>query len=534
MASILLKVRTWWETADRTQKAVTLFGGGFLLLLLVGTFYFASRPKMEMAFGGLAAAEQGSVVAEIQKLGIPVEFDVNGNVLVPSAKVSEVKMRLATAGKLPSASHWGYSDLDKLSSFSTPRVEKERLKSVMEGELAKTIESFDSVDSARVHITLGEEAVFANERTQTTASVTIGEASGGTLSGEEAKAIASLVANSVPGLTTKNLTIMDTNLKPIWLGDSETGVNGLANERIAAEISEAKRRERELQQKLDYFFGAGAAAVTVDLKLDFDTATEKKTEPIVGDPISVESMRETMSGGSGSAPIGGPAGVGSNAPGEAGGGTAAGGGQEGYLANRTNTVSASGSRETQTQKSPGEVKSMSIAVMVDKKKVKNTAEVQAFVDSYLGPKKGDPNFTALVTSVDRSTEADTAAKTAAAAASGRDRMQQIFSLLPIVALLAVAFVVVKSLAKAAKAQNVLVAALPGGRTMPMALTSGDTKREQTAPDVQMARALEARSEPLENIPARINKPLEQIKMMSADRPEVVAMLLKSWLLEDRK
>src|SRR5688572_12422907 len=138
MAGILLKLRTWWEVADRTQRAVTLFGGGFLLLLLIGTFYFASRPKMEMAFGGLTPAEQGSIVEEVQKMGIPVEFDLAGNVLVPSSKVSEVKMKLANAGKLPSAAHWGYTDLEKMTIMTTPRVERERLKSIMEGELAKT------------------------------------------------------------------------------------------------------------------------------------------------------------------------------------------------------------------------------------------------------------------------------------------------------------------------------------------------------------------------------------------------------------
>lgn len=535
MAAILLRLRTWWETADRTQKTVTLIGGGFLLVLLIGIFYFASRPKMEMAFGGLAAAEQGSVVEEIQKMGIPVEFDLSGSVLVPSSKVSEVKMRLATAGKLPSATHWGYGDLKDFGIMTTPRVEKERLKSVMEGELAKTIESFSSVSSARVHITLGEDSAFAAEKTPTTASVTIAEKPGGSISGEEAKAIASLVSNSVPGLSTKNLTVVDQNLKPIWLGSDETGANGLANEKIQAEVSESKRRERELQQKLDYFFGAGATAVTVDLKLDFNTETVNKREPIVGEaPVSQAKVTESMGGGSSPAPAGGPAGLSGNI-GTPDASAPAQGGQDGSYTNKQEENQfAVGEANTQTQRAPGDVRSMAISVLVDTKKVPDPSQVESYVKSYLGPRAADTeNFTATVTAVERNPALDAAAKTAAEAASGSNRMQQIFSLLPILALLIVAGVVVKSLAKAARSSNVLVAALPGGHVAPMAL--GPRPEPTAAPPLEGGTSVRKPPEyEFEEIQPRVNKPLEQIKRMASDRPEVVAMLIKSWLLEERR
>ena len=37
-----------------------------------------------------------------------------------------------------------------------------------------------------------------------------------------------------------------------------------------------------------------------------------------------------------------------------------------------------------------------------------------------------------------------------------------------------------------------------------------------------------------SIKERMNKPLEQIKKLSAKKPETVAMLIKSWLLEEKK
>jgi len=57
-----------------------------------------------------------------------------------------------------------------------------------------------------------------------------------------------------------------------------------------------------------------------------------------------------------------------------------------------------------------------------------------------------------------------------------------------------------------------------------------------APAQGVTRAIQARQQEMDvgEIQSKLNVPLEQIKKMSDDRPEVVAMLIKSWLLEDRR
>ena len=44
---------------------------------------------------------------------------------------------------------------------------------------------------------------------------------------------------------------------------------------------------------------------------------------------------------------------------------------------------------------------------------------------------------------------------------------------------------------------------------------------------------EAQLAAIKGISRKVNVPLEQIKKMSSDRPETVAMLIKGWLLEER-
>ena len=41
-------------------------------------------------------------------------------------------------------------------------------------------------------------------------------------------------------------------------------------------------------------------------------------------------------------------------------------------------------------------------------------------------------------------------------------------------------------------------------------------------------------QPIRSIRSKVNVPLEQIKKLAKERPSTVAMLLKSWMLEERR
>ena len=539
MAGLLLKLRTWWEIADRTQKSVTIFGGAFLVLLLFATFFFASKPKMTMAFGGLTPADQGMVTAEIQKLNIAVEFDASGNVLVPSDKVAEVRAKLAAAGKLPAAAHNGNEDLAKLNLMTSPSVEGERLKTIAEGELARSIEMIDGIASARVHLTRGERSPFATEKKSASASVFVSEKAGGSITSESARAIAMLVANAVVGLELSKVFVLDNAGRSLYIGSSESANSSRSSQKIEAERTESFRRERDLQAKLDAVIGRGNSIVTVNLEMDFDTETtttnDKKPSK---NPSSSSVAEETMQkgGSSTSSPTGAPSasGVGAQDPTAAGINATPG---NGYLNKITKVENPITEVNSTSEKALGAIKKMSIAVMVNKDTIKDSSSVQQFLDSYI---EGNPTFKATVTDMSFDKTAETEAKKIAGANSSREMMQQVMSLLPIVALLVVAFLVMKAIAKAAKSQTMLVHALPDGTlsaSMPQ-LDSGhrghDDRGGRTTVDDAVQALAHRTGEDVGDIETRMNKPLEQIKRMAHDRPESVAMLIKSWLLEERR
>lgn len=559
MGGILLTIKSWWDGADRTQRTVAIVGGGFLALLMVVTYLFASKPHMGMLVSGLNGADQGSVIQELQKRGVPYEMDMNGNISVPSDKIAELRAQLMSAGKLPMGTSAGISpELEKVGSFQTPRVQREQLKSIAEAQLADNVDHLDGVESAVVHLALADDSPFVTEKKGNTASVTVFERAGSELTKEQARGIAMLIASSVPNLDPNGVTVLNRRGEAIIDPTQDSGP-GQANTKLATERLEAKRREHEIQSKLDAAFGPGNTIATVDLELNFKAqkVDEVQTTP---QPVVVQQTTEKMTGGTNplAANGGGTAGVGANIGAPAavtGAGVAPAG--EGYENKHVeNDTVFTDTKSSHMEDPAGDLSSMTISVIVNSDKVKDPAPVKDWVQNYLGAHANDKNFVANVTSTKFDTTAATEAAKASQAEASRDRMQQILSLLPVGALVIVAVMVLKAIGKFAKTQT-LVVSTPDGRMIPLPssglniseaalgggggaqLTTGQGKSSVgsggSAPSLSRGNQMLEEDDPeVDSIKRKINVPLEQIKKMSDERPEVVAMLIKTWLMEERR
>jgi flagellar M-ring protein FliF len=533
MGGLLLRLRTWWETADRTQKAVTVFGGIFLAVLLLGTFYFASKPKLETAFRGLTEAEVGAITAELKKQGINYDFDQNGNIRMPKDKITQFRADLATANKLPTSAGSSSADLKDMSAWTTPSVERERLKGILEGQISESIKCIEGVESARVQITPSTDSAFASEKKVATASVTLIEKANSHLGGEQAKSIAQLVAFSTPGLDVNHVSIVNQTGTLLWDGSSQGSSVGTADKKLTAEINESKRREREVQSALDGVFGAGTTIAKVNVTLDFDTKSIESTLPVTNEnPAQVDKGTEEMTGGGpqSTSQIGAP----QNASAQNKDG-------KNYKNERNTSQYAVGQTQTKVEQAAGTLTGMSITVIADSEKIKDKTALEETLNGYLATPmrpEDSQNFKATVSMVAFDKTGQLELKKAAAAGAMTGKIQQGLSILPIVALLLVGFIVVKAIGKAAKEQNILVQALPDGRMIPMRasmnmsgstdIVSADEMSEEGQP------AAPKKKPEIGEIPDKVDIPLEQIKKMSSERPEAVAMLIKSWLLEDKR
>ena len=141
------------------------------LTLVVSLVLWLTRPNYVVLFPNLPEQESAQVLEALEQSGVPFRLDpVSGAVQVPAAQLHEARLKLATEG-LPKASGFGFELLEKDQGLGTSRlIEDARYHRAIEGELARSISTLNSVESARVHLALPRQSVFVRERSRPTAS----------------------------------------------------------------------------------------------------------------------------------------------------------------------------------------------------------------------------------------------------------------------------------------------------------------------------------------------------------------------------
>lgn len=562
------RLKNWWLESNPTQRYTTIGGVALFLALLAGVFSFASKPKFDMLYGGLSEADKASVVTAVQEMGVPVDFNTPGAVLVPSDKVNELRMQLTTAGKVPKSAKMGVEDLSKMNLTDTPAVERERLKAIAEGELAKSIETNPGVRSARVHITLGDPSPFGDQQRPPSASVSLVTA--GSLSREQAKGIAMLVSHSIDGLDMKNVVVLDEKSVPLYNGTELSGTDALASQKLELEQSLARKEEQRMQSNLDAIFGPGSTRVSVRCEVNLDQNEVRKVENKVKKGTALKTMEEKMGGGKQAS--GGAGSAANNAV----GGTPAARDTEnsGDYTSKVEQIQPNTEMiETHSNKAVGTVKSMVVNVAANTAKFPeaDAAKADEFVSQVetfmkAEAKSGDQTMQVTVTGVKFDEAVKQSIDAAVSESKSAASRQQIISILPIAALLIIGFMVVKQVGKMKPIAQTTAIVTADGQTINVPLVNGQipTNYAMVGAGAQMPQSLgaEAHAENLTNQIARYSEEelaqmtedgviyrdtgdvlevekikerksvhLAAIKQMAKDRPEPTAMLIKTWLAE---
>ncbi|ROR34929.1 flagellar basal-body MS-ring/collar protein FliF [Inmirania thermothiophila] len=279
------------------RQVAAMVGVAAAVAIGVAVALWAQRPPMVPLYGSLAAQDAAEVAEALRQAGASFRLDpATGAILVPEAKVHELRLRLAEAG-LPRGADTGFELLDQQQGFGTSRfIEQARYQRALEGELARTISALASVESARVHLAVPRPSVFLREREEPSASVLVRLRPGRTLERPQVDAIVHLVASSVPGLKASRVKVVDH--KGRLLTRDESGLAGLSTRQLEYQKAVEERYAERVRQLLAPVVGADGVRVQVAADLDF-TATEFTRESF--DPqrsaVRSEESSEEVSGG---------------------------------------------------------------------------------------------------------------------------------------------------------------------------------------------------------------------------------------------
>ena len=192
---------------------------------------WARTPEYSMLYGALSNVETAEVAAALDSAAIPYRLERgSGAITVPAENVHEARLKLAGRG-LPRGNGTGFELLNEEQGFGTSQfMEQARYNRAIEGELARTIATLQSVESARVHLAIPKRSVFVRDKDKPRASVVLMLYSGARLDDERLAGIVHLVASSVPGLDAGRVTVVDQGGRLLTANGDGEGMGGSARQ----------------------------------------------------------------------------------------------------------------------------------------------------------------------------------------------------------------------------------------------------------------------------------------------------------------
>jgi flagellar M-ring protein FliF len=510
------------------QKVIAVLA---LVGVIIGGAAFTKwvgQPTYAPLFSNLAGSDASAIVDQLNADGVQYQLADGGQtVMVPNDVVYTERVKLSGQG-LPAAETSGYSLLDQQGVTASQFQQQVTYQRAMEGELAKTIQAINGVQTAVVHLAIPQKDVFLDQQKQATASVLVSTRPGATVSSDQVQSIVHLVASSVEGMDPAQVTVVDGKGQ-LLSSPTDGGVGAGSSSREEMTADYESRQVTNLQGMLDRVLGPGRAVAQVTAQLNFD-AIESTNERLTSNPktapIAETTTKENYKGAGGTA--GGVLGTDNLAVPSTGTGN-------GQYGKTSTTKNNSISKETiKTVAAPGAVAKQSVSVVVDAKTPGlQVAQVQQMVATAAGidTKRGD---TMSVTSLpfDTSAAATAAADLAKAQAAEQRQTMIGYAKQGAIALALLIALLVFWLKRRKRKKNqpvdpaLHVLEMDDVQPLPVAVTPEALTSNASQP------ALPAAGDQLDG-PSGAARRREEVAALVERQPEEVAELLRGWLADRR-
>lgn len=287
------KTKEFWKNSSIVKKVI-LIG---IIVAIIGAIVVAtnvsSKPTTVKLFNAAVTDEtlRSQILDRISQENIEAFVSDDGYISVLDDKTAR-KMRsiLVTEGLTP-------SNVDIFEGFynrswsTTDKEQNIRLKNLITQNLKMHLESLSDISSANVTLVLPENELFASDQKPVSASVILNIKSSSNLANERKRllGIQKLILSAVEGLTAGNLTISDMD------GNVLNDFEGMADmDRVSViERQQKLRRKLEAQLKADVLIALQKTKTEdrirdLNVTIDMDMS-EKSNESTIYTPIEMKA-----------------------------------------------------------------------------------------------------------------------------------------------------------------------------------------------------------------------------------------------------
>ena len=247
-------------------------------IAVLGFFIFLSSRLstggMALLYGDLDPQDSGQIIQTLQSKNIPYDIKAGGKqIFVPGDQVLQLRVSLAESG-LPGGGSVGYEIFDNNQGIGTTNfVQNINLVRALEGELARTIGAMRNVRGARVHLVMPRRELFSREKQEASASVVLQVQGSSRLNNEQVQAIQHLIAAAVPSMDPQKISVLDDRgqLLARGNGDSTSAAAGTADEmRVGFE----NRMRQAIIELLERTVGLNRVRAEITAEIDYDRVVE--------------------------------------------------------------------------------------------------------------------------------------------------------------------------------------------------------------------------------------------------------------------
>ena len=176
------RLREAFGRLNSQQKMLLMVAIAAVVALVVGSVLWSQQPSYKVLFSNVSEKDGGAIITSLEQQNIPHRMSDSGSILIPSDRVHEVRLKLASQG-LPRGGSVGFELLENQKFGISQFAEQVNYQRGLEGELARTIQSVGAVQSARVHLAIPKPSVFVRDEQKPTASVLLNIYPGRSLEG---------------------------------------------------------------------------------------------------------------------------------------------------------------------------------------------------------------------------------------------------------------------------------------------------------------------------------------------------------------
>lgn len=248
-------------------KYFLLISGIFGITLITALVIWIQAPDYQVLYSNINDQDGGEIIAELSSANIPYKFSYgNGAIMIPADQVHKTRLMLAQKN-LPKRGSVGFEILDDSSFGMSQFNEQINYQRALEGEIARTIETLNSIQSARVHIAIPKNSVFVKDKQPSKASITLTLYPGRILDENQIQAITWLVSGTIPNLPENNIILVDNHGKLLKRPENKEISNNVVQLQYMREIESEYRRR--IEAILTPIVGINNIRAEVTAQIDF-------------------------------------------------------------------------------------------------------------------------------------------------------------------------------------------------------------------------------------------------------------------------